>query len=246
MNVYLIIILLCIPFLSSSQTKIIESFSNLETLEFEFFKESLTKSIKFNKKHSTIINEKLDLDYKYLEQGNSLVAPNSIKLIETILNPDNSKKHFITWGPINGPSVGFTIFESEKPYKIIGQIYSRQIVVPGNGYIYSIEREDLNFYVKKKYKIEKDTITEIKQPFYGVNIDSYTLKPVTLFEDEELTKPIAIIPENGTIKILAAKEPAEYRSLYLVQSSFGLVGWTKLEASQYRSTAVEGLFYYGD
>jgi S-adenosylmethionine hydrolase len=245
MKLYFLLLFLSIPFVSSTQNSIIESFSDLATLEFEPFKESLTKSIKFDKENSTIINERLDLDYKYLEQGNHVVANNSTKLIETILNRDSDKKHFITWGGINGPSVGFTIFESKSPHKILGQIYSRQIIVPGNGFIYSIEREPHNFYVKRKYQIKNDTITEIKQPFYGVNIDSYALKSLTLYEDKDLTKPIATIPKNGVVKILVAEETSEHLSLYLVQSSFGLVGWIKLEADQYRSKSVEGLYYYG-
>ncbi len=247
MKVLISFLFIFIPLFSVAQTKeTIESFSNLEKLEFGNSTDKLAKYIKYDLNTSKVFNGKLDLEYQYLEQGDYIVAYSSVKLIETFLSKNSDKKHFITWGSIDGPEIGFTIFESEKPHKILGQIYSRQLIIPGNGFIYSIERENLNFFVKKKYKIEKNNIEEVKQPLYGVNIDSYTLKPITIFEDQQLTKPIATIPENGAIKILAAKEPFEYLSLYLVQSSFGLVGWTKLEASQYRSTAVEGLFYYGD
>ncbi len=232
--------------LVSAQPEIIESFSGLETLEIELYKEDLEKLIKFDPSNSTIFNDKLDLPYQYLEQGDYVVSDFSVRLIETVLNKDSDKKHFITWGPIDGPAHGFTIFESALPHKIIGQIYSRQIVVPGNGYVYSIERENYNFFVKKKYIIEADSIKEVNQPFYGVNIDSYALKSITIYQDEELTNPIASIPKNGAIKILVTKELYDYPGLYLVQSSFGLVGWAKLESDQYRSTAVEGLYYHGD
>jgi len=229
-----------------SQPKIIESFSELETLEIELFEGDFEKTIKFVSSNTTIFNDKLDLPFEYLEQGKYVVSNYSVRLIETVLNRDSGKKYFITWGSIDGPAVGFTIFESELPHKIIGQIYSSQIVVPGNGFIYSVERENYNFFVKKKYQIEEDSIKEVKQAYYGVNIDSYALKSITIYQDEELTNPIATIPENGAIKILVTKELDSYPGLYLVQSSFGLVGWAKLESDQYRSTAVEGLYYYGD
>lgn len=232
--------------IGSAQPKIVGSFSELETLEIELLEGDLEKSIKFVPSNTTIFNDKLDLPYEYLEQGKYVVSNYSVRLIETVLNKGSGKKYFITWGPIDGPAVGFTIFESALPHKIIGQIYSSQIVVPGNGFIYSVERENYNFFVKKKYRLEEDSIKEVKQAYYGVNIDSYTLKSITIYQDEKLTNPIATIPEKGAIRILVTRELDSYPGLYLVQSSFGLVGWAKLEAGQYKSTAVEGLYYYGD
>lgn len=243
----LLFLILILNFESAlSQENVIESFSNLEELKIRANQGGLEKYIKFDKANSKVINERLNLDYKYLEQGNNAVSPACTKLIVTKLNKNSSKKHFITWGAINGPSRGFAIFEANEPYKMLGVIYSSKIIVPGNGFIYSIEREDHNFYVKKKYVIYNDSISEVKQPYYGVNIDSYALEPITIYEDESLTKSIAVIPKQGAIKVLLAKESNEYESKYLVQSSFGLVGWTKIKAAQYRSMSVEGIYYYGD
>lgn len=230
---------------ANAQVSIAESFSELESLKIDGHNDGLSHSIKFESRNSIVYNEPLDLPYQYLEDGKYSVGTPTVKLIETRLRENTTKTHFITFGPIDGFAVGFTIFESTIPHKIIGQIYSRQIVVPGNGFIYSIERENMNFFVKKKYKIEEGAITEIEQPFYGVDLESYTLNPVTIYKDEELTQPIATIPKNGRIKILIAKDPSEATTLYLVQTSFGLVGWAKLRSDQYRSYDVEGLSNHG-
>lgn len=91
-------------------------------------------------------------------------------------------------------------------------------------------------------------IKEIVPEFYCVDLKTRTLKPLVIYTDESQTIVLARVPENYEIEVIAAKKSKdEDRSWnYLLKTAFGLVGWTKIEASKLNSLDVKGIYFSGD
>ena len=243
-----------------SQVKIIDSFTNLDSLPIKidnFWSDN--NYIKFNSSTSTVYNIKSDIpmdysgDYEesaigidYLRNYEYAVGDDNLKLIKTKIDFNSNKYYYITFGSIDGSSIGFTVFEAEAPFKIIGQIYAASLIIPGNGNFYSVDRYCENFETKRKYVIKNEKITEEKQPFYSVNIKSYALKQIAIYSEVEMINKIAIIPENDRVEIILCLDSNSRSDIYLLRTSFGLIGWTKLVVGQFQSVDVEGLYYNGD
>jgi len=88
---------------SLCQTNVLESFSNLNSLTIDSLSKVSRSIIKFDRNLSKVFNETLELPYKYLENENFSVGQPTKKLIETTLHKNSNKRHFITFGPIDGP-----------------------------------------------------------------------------------------------------------------------------------------------
>jgi hypothetical protein len=246
-KILLIVILGSIQFFLFSQVKIIDSFSNLDSLAIKNENFWLDNNfIKFDSSISTVYNIKSDINIDYSGDYEYAVGIDNIKLIKTKLNRNENKYYFITFGSIDGPSIGFTIFEEKLPNKIIGQIRAASLIVPGNGSLYSIDRYWENFETKRKYSFIEEKIVENKQPFYSVNLISFALRPIDIYSDINLENKLASIPVKGKIEVILCTDSNSRSDIYLVRTSFGLIGWAKLVTGQYQSVDVEGLYYNGD
>jgi hypothetical protein len=155
-----------------------------------------------------------------------------------------SQELAICYGFCPGPS--FYIYDNKNPDLYLGHINAQTLYIPGNGFIYASGGEG-SFDAKRKYQILENEIVEIKQPFYYVGLKSTTLKPITIYQTKELKKKIAGLPVEYPIEVmLAERDFTSTDDLYLVKTSFGLVGWARLKAGQYTEIDVKGLIYRGD
>ncbi|WMJ75348.1 hypothetical protein RCC89_19610 [Cytophagaceae bacterium ABcell3] len=220
-----------------------ESFSKLNTLKINTSDSSINSFIKFEGHSSEVINKKFEKLPDFLVDycGND-----NVRLIRTKINSRKDKYYVITFGAYDGWLTGFTIYEEEKPNRIVGQIKANSIIVPGDGNVYAVSRYYENFEAKKKFSLIDNQLKEVKQPFYSVNLTSYALRPISIYSDIGLSNEIAIVPEDESIEIILSTDTDSKSDIYLVRTSIGLIGWAKLRAGQYKSVDVEGLYYWGD
>ena len=88
----------------------------------------------------------------------------------------------------------------------------------------------------KKYKLSKGKIREIKQPFYKILRECKTSALTKIYSQKHRKGHlIASIPKGKMVKVLLADiSDAQGRKTeereYLVETSFGLVGWVTSKA----------------
>jgi hypothetical protein len=223
-----------------SQVKIHKSFENLTRLDF-MVKETtmIDESISFNSLTTEIINKKrYDLDKDdpfYAEEYDGDI----LLLIKTKLLKSSDSEYYVCYNT----SSGFIIFK-DSPDNRISFVNASKLVVPGNGFIYSEGRHGSSFPVRRKLKLVEDDLIEINQPFYYVGIKSKTLKTIKIYQERDLMNLIATLPKNYEIEVLLCDDDYE-SDLYLVRTSFGLTGWTKIEDGATSSTDIDGIYYLG-
>ena len=116
-------------------------------------------------------------------------------------------------------------------------IYSdEKIFISEHGFIYSINRMNDIYTTYKKYKLLKGKIREIKQPFYKILRECKTSALTKIYSQKhQKGHLIASIPKGEMVKVLLADiseargRKTEERE-YLVETSFGLVGWVTSKA----------------
>lgn len=151
----------------------------------------------------------------------------------------------IIYSPGMSDDPGFVI--STKSDKIIGRFSCIEFYINNQGTIYTSGHVNNMYDRRRKYQIQTDTVTEIKQPYNFVGLKGKALKDVTLYKDKIGDEIVAQIPKGYEIEILLAEsstkdfEP-EYN--FIVKTEFGLVGWLRLEG--FSDRVIEGLFYAGD
>jgi len=164
------------------------------------------------------------------------------RFIETKLENSATSIYLIDWYP--GPSEDPTFIISMKSGKDeveVGGINAKELIIPGNGYIYSSGHTNNMFNTKKKYKIENEKLVEIKQPFYYVGLESFTLMDTVIYRDVKQKQEVARLPKNTKVKVLVSAED----DYYLISTDFGLTGWLYIYPGQ-NSRVIEGMYYAGD
>ncbi len=244
MRILFLIALLITGLTTSGQTKK-EPFSYLTKIEVGSKTELMEQSISFDASISKVFNVKRS-DLPNNDPFHSGECDgDKIKVISTKINSSSKDYYVFEYNLTCCCSWGYTIYKNEDYSKPVGRISASQLFVPGNGNIYSISHIGTDYLVRKKYRLTGDGIEEVKQPFNYVGIKSKTLKPIKIYSEKEMVNEIASLPENYEVEILISDGIYESEKRYLVKTSFGLVGWTKLEAGQYKSIDVDGLFYWG-
>ena len=243
MRYTIIILIYLISYKSFGQDDNKRSFENLTTIKIGEVDPKIIESISFDSSISQIINKTYDQLDKNDPFYRDACDGRYIKLIRTKINRYSDKYYVISYNPSCCCDYGFIIYEDD-PEKVIGEITADRLFIPGNGGIYSDGRMWRNFNKRQKFIIQNDTIHEIEQPFNYVGLISSALSNIKIYEDKELTKYIATISKGYEIEVLL--NDRDQIDLYLVKTSFGLVGWTRLEAQQYKSVDVEGIYYWGD
>lgn len=219
-----------------------EPFSYLDKIEIVNFKGTFLHLISGE---ATIINKKRnDLDKDdifYAEE-----CEGEYMTLAAICKIDNNseQKYAIAYSVCPNPE--FVIYDSNNPKKVIETINADHLYINGSGNIYSSGGEG-TFDARKKYVLKNGKINYVEQPFYYVGLKSKTLNPITIYQTKNLEMEIASLPANYDIEvILSDKVFNETEGLYLVKTAFGLIGWAKLKAGQYKSIDVNGLIYKGD
>lgn len=165
------------------------------------------------------------------------------RVLKTKINADKSQFVTVDYSP--GPSVdpGFLFHKNDGDSLIqLGyMIGGLKLYIPGNGYIYISGHSNNMFDERRKYKIEGHNIVEVKQPYYYVGIESKLKTDINLYSDINLRKQIGKLTKGSPVSVLINKD-----DFYLIKSSFGLVGWTKIELSLFPGKIIESIYFAGD
>lgn len=226
-----------------SQDSVKKSFENLSTIEIGRFGD-IIESVSFDATISTVYDKKYrDLDSTdpfYMDECDGDYR----KLIRTKLDRNSTASYIISYNESCCCSYGFTIYEDNNPDKSIGFVNANRMYIPGNGAIYTEGRLWQTFTKRQKFILSRDTIEEIKQPFNYVGLKTKANSTIKLYAELELKTHIASIPKDYEIEVIL--KPHETEQIYLVRTSFGMVGWAKIAEAQYHSQDVEGIYYWGD
>jgi hypothetical protein len=217
-------------------------FSNLK--EFKTKYSFMDIRVLYNEKTAKLYNKKLE----DLDKNHPLYAADGCEtemlLILTTKIDNTDKEYAIIYGTCPEPE--FTIYDAKDLGKHYGDVSGLELIVPGNGFLYGKGHVNSNFNLTQKYKMENGTLTEIKQPYYFVGLKTKTLRPLKLYSDKTEKEIVAELPTGYEIEILLAESGYDQESFYLAKTPFGLIGWLKIKAGQYKSIDVEGIFWNGD
>lgn len=166
-----------------------------------------------------------------------------VKVLVTRLLKSSPARYLIVFDP--GPSADpqFIIYQvvGDTNKKIIS-IPGEELIIPGNGVIYSSGFANMMFNTRRKFQFSGGLVEEVKQPYYYVGLTTNVKRAITLHEDLTYKKPVAQLPEGANVEVLLSKG-----NDYLLKTPFGLVGWFKINyGEQCGSEAIEGICYHGD
>ena len=234
------ILFLLIPILTFSQEyKTPESFRHLKKVIlnerhsiFAFFPQD------YNSEANKVkISEILDDFYKNEDE---MIMP--LAFVSVNLASETEILIGYTEGASEDPEFWF-YQQEETGFRPMISVYGKQIFISGNGNIYVSGHTNNMFNKRRKFKFENDSIREIEQPFYFVGLQTKTLKTIKLHSDKSLGKILATLPADSPIEVVAA-EYANECQYFLIKTSFGLLGWWKLD--NWYSTEIDKLVYAGD
>ncbi len=140
---------------------------------------------------------------------------------------------------------GFVIMT--KTDKIIGRFSCTGFYINSSGTIYTSGHVNNMYDRRRKFQIQPDTVTEVKQPYNYVGLKGKALKDFVLYRDKDGDEIVAQIPKGYDVEILLAESATkdfEMDLKFLVKTDFGLVGWLRLEG--FGDQVIDGLFYAGD
>lgn len=147
----------------------------------------------------------------------------------------------ITFSAAESCDPGYMIYKEVGDSLIrIGSIPCLDLFVPGNGYLYCRGHANTTYNKRKKYKLVGDQLEEVKQPYYHVGIRSEIIESIVLYTDKTLEEELAKLPKGAEVEVLLNED-----EMFLVKTSFGLLGWWKPE-SLYPKSPVPGLYFNGD
>ncbi|CAA6808984.1 MAG: Unknown protein [uncultured Sulfurovum sp.] len=205
-------------------------------------------------------------DYKQyiLDDMMVFIAPNLIKSMQIKKRQDKNtqtsiKTMFLT---IHGAEIqlsidsgasddfSFVFKHKDKETMIAGE----SVFISQSGGIYISNRTNQNYEVKRKFQITKNTIKELQQAFLSVNMECEISALATLYSQQGDTGSIvARISKGKKVKVLfnaftTSESNTNDSKDYLVQTSFGLVGWVRSSAGymQEKGKPLACLMYEGD
>lgn len=157
-----------------------------------------------------------------------------------------SEEYFLVFS--HGPSCDPGFYFTDTNKKSIGSASGMEIYIPGGNSVYTSGHINTTFNKRRKYALTEGKFQEVKPEFYYVGLKTKTLKPVTLYADEELTTQLASLPADYNVEVVAAKRTTDYASniKYLIKTEVGLLGWSTIETAAFRSLQIEGIMFLGD
>jgi hypothetical protein len=150
------------------------------------------------------------------------------------------------YGPSEDPSFTIFLIDDTGSEQLIGNIPAEELVIPGNGYVYSAGKANQLYDKRQKFRVNEKGISEIKQAAYYIGLKTQTNKPITLWADKNKSERTAVLPANYDIEVLIEQE-----NWFLIRTAFGLSGWLDgKEINTYdmsgENLTIKGLFYMGD
>jgi len=224
-----------------------------ESLRKAFSALSLLKSdnaiVAHEVRTSKVINKKRS------ELGNShplfiddALESDDIVLLQTRLSEKDPQTFYIlyTEGPSADPS--FYFVKSSAPSEIWADLPGTALALPGNGSVYVANRFNETFTRRTKYTYSASGLTQVSQPYFYVGLKTRTLTPLTLYAKPNEAQIVAQLPKGSEIEVLLTDggHDKKNRTSFLAATPFGLVGWVWITSSQYFSSEVEGISYWGD
>lgn len=216
-----------------------KSFDSLEQISFDN-----SASARFNpditEVFNTVVSELSEADPFFCNEGEGSY---SVKLLKTKISAKYNTEYFVEFSP--GPSAdpSFFFYKPDNLEKPEFSIEGLHLVLPGNGSIYISGHANNYYNTRKKFQIISGEPIEVEQPFYYVGLDTKTLESINLYESTRLEKVIAQIPAEYEIEVLLNKKGT---TLFLIKSSFGLVGWVDVGYIGQQPKVIENLFFFGD
>jgi len=123
----------------------------------------------------------------------------------------------------------------------VARILATTLIVPGNGYVYSLGHVFSHFDVHSKYKLESGSLVEVRQPFYYVGMVTETLADIDIFSAQDGGEIVAHLPKGSKIEVLVGN-----KGYYLIKTTFGLVGWYKYNIENPYQSSIRGFYLYGE
>jgi len=206
-----------------------QSFDNLQTYS------NFGCTVKYQKEQAKLINKEVGDEYTVYH------------LFSTKLNSAVNQEFLIVFdnGPSDDPCFHIQLAGQQSQENGLITIRGNELILPGNGFIYAINRSDVNFEMKQKFKVEGQKIVEVKQAFYYVGIKGKTKKAITLYAEKEQKNVVANLPVEYDVEVLLN----DGGDNYLIKTPFGLTGWIKItnrEMYPPPGQVIEGLYYAGD
>jgi hypothetical protein len=220
-------ILISLIVLLNAVTAYAQSFEGLAVMHPKEFN---TITIHYDKAITEIINKPVEND-------------RGIKALVTRLVKDSPTRYLVTFDPGPSGDPEFIIYEMQDgKEKNIISLPGEELVIPGNGILYTSCFADRMFNTQKKFLLHDEIITEVQQPFYYVGLQTKLRKSLALFGDPSYKEIIAQLPAGSKVEVLINKE-----NDYLIKTPFGLVGWLRINyGEQCGSEPVEGICFHGD
>lgn len=164
----------------------------------------------------------------------------------------NGDRQWFTIDCDTGPSADLscTVYrEARQRLRKVASLRGERFFFPGDGTVYTEGKNDENFKTRRKYSWRDGALSEVKQPFYFVGLDSTTLVDLDLFSSKEFRQPVARLPKGTAVTVLLNEavdlgDDDHDSANYLVKTPFGLIGWIRSPVDQ--APVIEGLLYHGD
>jgi hypothetical protein len=214
-----------------------ELFSGIELLELKT--ETRTVKIFYDPKITTVINKEPDNPIKYNIQGISGIK--IIRAIRTKISLNTQEYYIIDFDEGASDDPTFILLKEEnKKLKYISHMPGTSLVIPGDGNLYISGHTNDMFDKRRKFSLSKDRIVEVQQPYYYVGLETKIKKKIDLYSTPQQSEVIHSLLKGSKVTVLLNKG-----DLYLLKTSFGLVGWTQIPYGS-QETSIEGLYFAGD
>lgn len=204
-----------------------DSFENLSVMDVTGFN---TIKIRYDKAITKIINEPIKDD-------------RGIRVLVTHLVKNSPARYLIVFDPGPSDDPEFIIYEidNNREKKIIS-LGGQELILPGNGVLYTSGFVDMMFNTRKKFVLHDGIIEEVRQPFYYVGLKTLVNTEVILYEDTSYNKEIAKLPNGSKVEVLINS-----KNDYLLKTPCGLVGWVRINYGEACwSATIKDLCFHGD
>ncbi len=150
-----------------------------------------------------------------------------------------------SYGPSCDP--GFYLIDAQTQ-EVIASTDGMNIYIPGGNSVYTTGHLNTTYNKRRKYSFDGIKFKEIEPDFYYIGLKTKTLKPIILYADQDLTTQLAYLPADYSVEVVAARaSTARIDEIkYLIKTELGLLGWSNIETTAFKSLQIEGIMFLGD
>jgi hypothetical protein len=209
-----------------------EPFPGLQKIEY---KDYFPVKIFYDRQITQVVDKPLNAGPEH--EGEPLVT----RALKTKIDRAKGEEVYIDFdpGPSVDPSIVVTRVGAKEP---AGYIAGLNFYIPGTGAIYASGHTNTEFDTRRKYVLQGGELVEVKQPFYWVGLESKAKKDLVLYSGKDQKEAVARVPKGSALTVVLN----EGEDWYLLKTSFGLLGWAKIEGGSQEADTIEGLYFAGD